>query len=129
MEATMTQTQTTLPFRTLNDVDFHENYNVLKSIGKGVSGAVFLATHKLTKEKFAIKQILKSSLQTAVEYARNEIEILMHLDHPNIVKLYETYEDSESFLLVMEMCEGGQLFDVISGMDYLSERNAAYIFR
>ena len=42
-----------------------------------------------------------------------EIDILKNLDHPNIVKLYEVFEDKISFYLVTEICSGGELFDEI----------------
>ena len=37
----------------------------------------------------------------------NELEIMKSLDHPNIIKFYEVYEDQTYFHLVMELCEGG----------------------
>lgn len=40
---------------------------------------------------------------------KNELEALRSVDHPNIVKLYETYEDENYFHIVMEYCEGGDL--------------------
>ena len=41
---------------------------------------------------------------------KNEINILQQLDHPNIVKLYETYESPDELYLVMELCTGGELY-------------------
>ena len=40
---------------------------------------------------------------------QNEIDILTHVDHPNIVKLYEVYEDETSYSLVMELMTGGEV--------------------
>lgn len=40
---------------------------------------------------------------------QNEIHILTHVDHPNIVKLFEVYEDSNSYFLVMELMTGGEV--------------------
>lgn len=42
-----------------------------------------------------------------------EIDILKNLDHPNIVKLYEVFEDKTYIYLITELCSGGELFDVI----------------
>ena len=39
----------------------------------------------------------------------NEIEILMHVDHPNIVRLFEVFEDEETYSLVMELMTGGEV--------------------
>ena len=39
----------------------------------------------------------------------NEIDILKQVDHPNIVKLIDVYEDSQTFSLVLELMEGGEV--------------------
>jgi len=44
----------------------------------------------------------------------NEIEILKQLDHPNILKLFEFFQDQKRFFLVTELCNGGELFDKIA---------------
>ena len=50
------------------------------------------------------------------------------VDHPNIIKLYGTYEDEKYFHLIMELCEGGELFDRIVEKGF-SEKNAAINFK
>lgn len=42
-----------------------------------------------------------------------EIDIMAELDHPHIVKLFETFYENGSFYLVMELCNGGDIFDKI----------------
>ena len=44
--------------------------------------------------------------------------IKKELDHPNVIKLFETFEDNSSIYLIMEMCEGGELFDKIQDVGY-----------
>lgn len=44
---------------------------------------------------------------------KNEVEIIRGLDHPNIVKYFETYDDTAYIYMVMELCSGGDLFDTI----------------
>lgn len=41
------------------------------------------------------------------------MEILRELDHPNVIKLFETFEDKDSVYIVMELCEGGEIFYLI----------------
>lgn len=53
---------------------------------------------------------------------------MRNLDHPNIIKLYETFEDSRNIYLVMEICEGGELFDRIIDKGQFSETEARVIF-
>lgn len=44
---------------------------------------------------------------------KNEILIMKLVDHPNIVKLFEFFEDDENFYIITEYCCGGQLFEMI----------------
>lgn len=60
---------------------------------------------------------------------RKEVEILASLDHPNIVRLYENYEDSRFYHIVMELCEGGELWDSIAAKGHYEEKNAAVIMK
>ena len=92
-----------------------DDYKIVKQLGEGGSGAVFLGQHKSTGEQRAIKQILKARLRKGISRARQEIDVLKTLDHPNIIRLYEVYEDHTSFFLVTEICKGGELFDAIAG--------------
>ena len=98
-----------------------DDYRIIKQLGDGVSGAVFLAAKKTTEEKCAIKQILKARLRKGISRARQEIDILKTLDHPNIIRLHEVYEDHTSFYLVTELCQGGELFEAIAGQNLVSE--------
>lgn len=59
----------------------------------------------------------------------NEVNIMKTLDHPNVIKLYETFEDFRNVYLVMELCEGGELFDKIISKGNFSELEAKNIFK
>merc|ERR1712196_16781 len=71
----------------------HENYKITKKLGEGSFGTVQLATSMATNDNRAIKNILKRKLPDVKRFAA-EIEIHRSLDHPNVVKLYEIYEDA-----------------------------------
>mmetsp|Transcript_7297 Transcript_7297/g.10327 ORF Transcript_7297/g.10327 Transcript_7297/m.10327 type:complete len:565 (-) Transcript_7297:188-1882(-) len=68
-------------------------------------------TDRSTKVEYAMKSIqLRRISAEFVEELRNEVEILRHLDHPNIVKAYETYDSSKQIFMIMELCSGGDLY-------------------
>ena len=58
-----------------------------------------------------------------------EIEILKHIDHPHICQTYETFSTIHNFYLMMELVEGGDLFDYVSDNTFLPEPKACYFFR
>ena len=62
------------------------------------------------------------------EMILNEIRVMTALDHPNIVRIYEFFEDSSYFYLVMELCTGGQLFDRLQEFRQFPENQAKRIF-
>ena len=51
------------------------------------------------------------------------------MDHPNILKIYEFFQDEKRYFLVTELCTGGELFDKISDETYFSEQDAANIVK
>ncbi len=86
-----------------------------KVLGSGGFGKVFLAESVADASfKVAIKAISKEKLGDDIKQLKAEIKILQTLDHPNIVKYYETYENKEYVYVVMEYCPGGDLFDLIT---------------
>ena len=78
----------------------------------------------------AIKTITKESVQQSHGGAERffaEVDILRKLDHPNILKLFEFYEDEKYYHLITELCTGGELFDRIIDKGKLSEAMAAQV--
>ncbi|KAI5061885.1 hypothetical protein GOP47_0022424 [Adiantum capillus-veneris] len=103
-----------------------------KELGRGEFGITYLCTDRVTKQVMACKSISKRKLRTAVdvEDVRREVLIMHHLPpHPNIVTLKGVYEDDNAVHLVMELCEGGELFDRIVARGHYNERSAANIAR
>lgn len=86
-----------------------KNYDVLEIIGKGGYGEVKKVRHKELDVIRALKVIKKSRYKSAAEckMIKNEIAIMKVVDHPNIVKLYEFFEDDDSFYIITELCSGG----------------------
>lgn len=107
-------------------------YKLGRELGRGEFGVTYLCTDIETGEIFACKSILKKKLRTAVDIddVKREVEIMRHMpEHPNIVTLKETYEDDKAVHLVMELCEGGELFDRIVARGHYTERAAASVIK
>lgn len=92
-------------------------YNVdTTTIGKGAFGKV-LKARSVTDKSFrvAIKVLNKSNMSTKdIKELGSEVQILNSLDHPNIVKYYEVYEDKKFLYLVMEYCSGSNLYEKLT---------------
>ena len=88
-----------------------EDITLIKSVGKGTFGEVFLTSRKGTDQMYAVKKVSKSLvLQEKVKkYFNNEIYILKQVNHPNIIKLYEIKQTLNNFYLVFDLCNGGGL--------------------
>ena len=105
-----------------------KKYEILSKLGSGSFGNVYLARNKFTDEKVALKQIKKSSANLLSDgEIKDEIEILKNLDHPDIVRIIESFNTKNSYILITEYCEGGELFDQVKNQ--LSETQIAVIFR
>ncbi|XP_051118710.1 calcium-dependent protein kinase 8-like [Andrographis paniculata] len=112
--------------------DLYARYELGRELGRGEFGLTYLCTDVETGEKLACKSISKKKLRTAVdiEDVRREVEIMKHMPkHPNIVSLKDTYEDDTAVHIVMELCEGGELFDRIVARGHYTERAAAYVLK
>ena len=83
------------------------NYKILGIIGTGSYGKVKLATHIKTNEHVAIKVIEKAKLIRAgdEERIKKEMRIMSTLNHPNILKAFEIFEDEKNFYIIMEKPE------------------------
>ena len=108
------------------------DYLLNEEIGSGGFAKVVLGTHIPTGEKVAVKimdkeQILSDELNK--ERVLSEIAILKIVRHNNIIKLYEVMETPQKIFLVMEYCDGGELFDYIVSKQHLSEKQACLFFQ
>jgi calcium-dependent protein kinase len=103
------------------------NYEVLEIIGQGGFGVVKKVKHKELDVVRALKIIKKSKYKTNAEIKmiKNEIAVMKMVDHPNIVKLFEFFEDDENFYIITEYCGGGQLFEMIREKKTFTENEAA----
>ena len=111
--------------------DIRKEYKFLKPLGGGHFGTVRKSHRRSEKEPyqyFAIKSIsIKNLTQKDYNDLVKEVDIISGLDHPNIIKFYETYHDKYFFHIVMELCQGKEVFDNIANHGYMSEKKVVNI--
>ena len=103
-----------------------DNIILLRSLGKGSFGEVYLSQKKGTTEYFATKKIDKKTVEKPglYKYFNNEIEILKHLDHPNIVKFIGLKRTMSNYYIIMEYINGGGLSDCLK--KYMDKHGKAF---
>jgi calcium-dependent protein kinase len=109
-----------------------DKYEIIKEIGSGGFSRCLLVKNKNTGLQFACKELPKKNLSD-YEGLMREVNLMIQLDHPNIIKLYEVYENEKNIYLIMELCTGGELFDRITlntenGIQF-TEKQAASLFK
>ena len=100
-------------------------------LGSGAFGHVYLLVNNFTKKKYALKVINKRKLLQTYgncELVHNEIEIHSKLNHPNIIRLYNTSENDEEINILLEYAEHGSLFNLIQKQNGFPESKAYEYF-
>ena len=101
-------------------------YKFEGDLGQGSFAIVKRASNRTTGQKVAIKIIKKYELTDEDKMAlQNEIDILTHVDHPNIVKLYGFFDDLLHFYTLMECALDGHLSEALKKRPPFSESDAA----
>ncbi|KAJ2113698.1 hypothetical protein IW146_003655 [Coemansia sp. RSA 922] len=90
-----------------------DDFTVLRLIGKGGYGKVYLVQHKQTLGYYAMKVLRKASIllqRRQITFTMTERSILSEVQHPFIVKLYYAFQSNSKLYLIMEYVAGGELF-------------------
>ena len=90
-------------------------YKILKKIGSGGMGDVYLAEHKVLETTVAIKSLHANFIddESFRKRFRREAKVHAKLNHPNVVKLIDFQEKKDGLFIIMEYVEGKQLGDYI----------------
>ena len=114
--------------------DYRDNYigdYIIKEIiGNGTFSKVKLGINKYTNEKVAIKLLEKKKITEKKDLERifREMSIVKNLNHPNIIKTYEIFENEKYYYIIMDYCKGGELFDYIVKKGRLNEEETSFFF-
>jgi len=112
--------------------DPKQTYKIEQKLGSGAFAVVKLVRHRVTKEEFAMKIIMKEKLKaipSQMELLKREIMVVSKLDHPSIVKLYEAYDSPTATCLVLELASGGSVLERLLKVGAYSEEETAIIMR
>ena len=97
-------------------------------LGEGAFAQVWRIKHKKTSKLYACKQVAKEKVLKMLDQFRREVMIMYELSHPNIIRLFHHFEDQKYFYLIMELAEGGNLFQKLSIEKNFSEKVAFCYF-
>ncbi|NXH63979.1 NEK3 kinase, partial [Rhabdornis inornatus] len=90
-----------------------EGYNVLKVLGEGSFGRALLVHHRISDQKYVMKEIRLPMSSSGVENSRKEAVLLAKMKHPNIIAFKESFEADGHLYIVMEYCDDGDLMQKI----------------
>ena len=105
-----------------------KDYTIGEVVGSGAFASVRKVKSKTNGQIRALKIIKKQKNQNSARMYL-EVEILKKLIHPNIMQIFEFYEDKKNFYIITEFCEGGELFDKIIEKGSFSENEAAWVMK
>jgi len=115
----------------ISDVEgeFNIKYKIGKELGKGGFSTVYQCTSNENGQDFAVKVIDKEALKEDIALLQREVKIMKRVNHNNILKLHEIYEDETTVFIVMELVKGSELFDRIVDKGYYNERYSRNIIK
>uniref|UniRef100_A0A3B4FS20 Protein kinase domain-containing protein n=1 Tax=Pundamilia nyererei TaxID=303518 RepID=A0A3B4FS20_9CICH len=106
---------------------FESQYTEITELGRGRFSVTKRCDQRGSKRTVAAKHVNKKLLRR--EQVLQEIRLLQNLDHPNLVKLLDTFETASSYVLVLEMADQGRFLDYIVSWGNLTEEKVALYLR
>ncbi|OLL24338.1 Serine/threonine-protein kinase HSL1 [Neolecta irregularis DAH-3] len=101
-----------------------------RTLGRGSSGRVRLAKNATNGQLAAVKIVPKTGEKKGLPYGiEREVVIMKLIEHPNVMRLYDVWENRGELYLILEYIEGGELFDYLVRRGRLDEQEAVHYFR
>jgi len=101
----------TATFVRQNHSPFDRVYEVGRMLGKGTFGETYEVTHRASGEERICKKIHKTQANMSINEILQEIQNMACLDHPNIIQMYEYFDEAEYIIQIQDYARGGELWD------------------
>ena len=107
------------------------HYELTGTLGHGAFSTVVKALNKLDNKMYACKVMAKTVIEGERDKImfQREIDAMAFMRHPSLVALRDFFWDERNYYMIMDLCNGGELFDYIVQHDRLDEASAAYLFK
>lgn len=113
--------------RSASVCNIEDFYKLGEQLGFGSFGAVRLGYDIATGVKRAVKIVERTSNAKELEFVQREINVLLSISHPNIVRTYDIFDERDKIYLVMEFVAGGDFFDYMMKRGQLKESAAKHV--
>ncbi|XP_015184969.1 PREDICTED: myosin light chain kinase, smooth muscle-like [Polistes dominula] len=115
--------------RVRRGIEFNEQYDIQSEIGRGKFGTVYRCKEKKTGLSLAAKVVNVSKKEDRRSVER-EVDIMRRLQHPRLIQLYDAIDNGKQIYVILELIEGGELFERVIDDDFLlTERSCAVFMR
>ena len=104
------------------------DFEILRLIGNGSFGKVFLARHQRSQELFALKVLNKKKLNAKkqLKYAVGEANILKKVDHPFVIKLHYSFQTPSNLYMALDYCPHKDLAELLYEEDQITEQTCIF---
>lgn len=105
-----------------------EELVIVKPLGEGMFGRVYLAAHRRKRCLYAVKALLKKRVESTgcLQNIMQERDLLLQIDHTFILKLVKSFDEEEYVYFLTEYVRGADMFDVIRQLGLVSDKHAKF---
>lgn len=103
------------------------HYQMFEELGKGKFGSVFRCKEKKSGKVLAAK-FIKTSRPAERKEVENEVQIMKELQHPQLLQLYDAFDDGKEMILILELITGGELFERVIDEEFVLTEKACVVF-
>ncbi|XP_049937668.1 myosin light chain kinase, smooth muscle-like [Schistocerca serialis cubense] len=108
-------------------VDIRDLYDLQEEIGRGKFGTVYRCREKSTGLRLAAKMVSTPKREDRRNVER-EVDVMRVLQHPRLIQLYDAFDNGKTMCVVLELIEGGELFERVIDDDFILTEKSCTVF-